>query len=103
MSRPRKPVQPISQNEAVESIEIGSDYSTSQNLQTKPCLPTILFCDLVESSFRNWLNGQKDRKLFDSLKRIGYRCFLADPDKQINGSRAEKAAKFNGLAGRAYD
>ena len=90
MSRLRKPVEPISQNEAAESTKNGSDSHTCQNSQTKRRPPTLPFCDSVLSSFRNWSDRRKYQELFDSAKRIRYRRLLANPDGQINGTRAEK-------------
>ncbi len=84
MSRLRKLVEPISQNEAAGSTENGADSRTFQNSQTEHGPPTVNFCDSVLFFFKKWSDRQKYRELFDSSKRIRYRYFLANPVRQIN-------------------
>ncbi len=73
MSRPRKPVELILQNEAEESIKSGSGFCISQNSLVSLCQPTLPFYDSIKSSFKNWLDRQKNRKPFDSVTQIRYR------------------------------
>lgn len=92
MPRPRKPVELTPQSEVHGLCDVVFASSTAQP-KTRP--PTISFYNSIKSSFRDWLKGRKNRKLFDSAKRIRYQWFLEDSDNEIWGTKAERAVKFN--------
>lgn len=74
---------------------LGDSVFTSFTVQSKTRPPTISFCNLIKSSFREWLKGRKNRKLFNSTKRIRYRWFLGDSNVEIIEIKVEKTVKFN--------
>lgn len=61
MPRSRKPVKLTPAHRSRDGV------SKSSTSQPKTRLPTIPFCDLVKSSFRNW-QRRKNQELFDSAK-----------------------------------